>query len=528
MHRLLRSQSTAPTSAKRAARLLALVTPALGLLVAPFAAQAEIQEPSSLQRFTSGGHVLGFDSAGYFASNGTYALRVRFEGASGGSGSVVGNATDTEVSRSTAREVPEFQGIAYTDVWPGIDVEYDAPKGGIARSTWTVAPGVSPGAIRLRYNRPVALSENGSLQVRFETGVLTESAPIAWQEVDGRRDPVKVAFATVDEDLVGFTVGAYRSELPLVIDPTLEWNTFLGGAGSDSGRAIAVDAGGNVYVGGTSYATWGSPVRAYTSSDSDAWAAKLNPSGTLVWNTFLGEAGNDTGRAITVDAGGNLYVTGRSSTTWGSPVQAHTSSYDAFAAKISQPDCSNFVGDCCPSEPSTTCLEGWGKGMLLVKETTAGKEKLIAKFVKGPEIPASDFGDPSVVDGTSYAACIYDDQGAFVDSLEIDRAGLACGPKICWRPMGSRGFMYKDSNASADGVSLMRLIAGPAGRSMILIKGANNSRKGQLELPTGISAGLFESDSVTVQLVGSDAPECFSMTLGKIKKQQSHSFKAVK
>ena len=124
-------------------------------------AQAEIQEPSALQRFTSRGHVLGFDSAGYFASNGTYALRVRFEGASGGSGSVVGNATDTEVSRSTAREVPEFQGIAYTDVWPGIDVEYDAPKGGIARSTWTVAPGVSPGAIRLRYNRPVVVSGDG-------------------------------------------------------------------------------------------------------------------------------------------------------------------------------------------------------------------------------------------------------------------------------------------------------------------------------------------------------------------------------
>jgi hypothetical protein len=63
---------------------------------------------------------------------------------------------------------------------------------------------------------------------------------------------------------------------------------------------------------------------------------------------------------------------------------------------------------------------------------------------------------------------------------------------------------------------------------MILLKGANNSRKGQLALPTGISAGLFESASVTIQLVGSDAPQCFSMTLDKIKKQQSHSFKAVK
>ena len=46
-------------------------------------AYAEIQEPSALQQYRSGGHVLGFDETGYFASNGTYALRVRFEGASG-------------------------------------------------------------------------------------------------------------------------------------------------------------------------------------------------------------------------------------------------------------------------------------------------------------------------------------------------------------------------------------------------------------------------------------------------------------
>ena len=147
-------------------------------------AYAEIQEPPSLQRFTSGGHVLGFDETGYFASNGTYALRVRFEGASGSSGSVVGTSPGPGTSGATASAVPEFEGISYEDVWPGIGVEYDAPKSGIARSTWTVAPGADPKTIQLRYNRPVALTGNGSLQIGFETGTMTESAPIAWQDVD--------------------------------------------------------------------------------------------------------------------------------------------------------------------------------------------------------------------------------------------------------------------------------------------------------------------------------------------------------
>jgi hypothetical protein len=96
-----------------------------------------------------------------------------------------------------------------------------------------------------------------------------------------------------------------------------------------------VDSSGNVYVAGYSYVTWGSPVRAYTTSSSDAFAAKLDSSGALQWNAFLGGTGSDSGVSIAVDSSGNVYVAGYSTATWGSPVQAYTaSSRDAFAAKI--------------------------------------------------------------------------------------------------------------------------------------------------------------------------------------------------
>ena len=113
----------------------------------------------------------------------------------------------------------------------------------------------------------------------------------------------------------------------------LTWNTFLGGSGDDNGRAIAVDGSGNVYVGGFSDATWGSPVRPYT-SDEDAFAARLDSSGALIWNTFLGGSGFDSGCAIAVDGSGKVYVSGFSDATWGSPVQAFTASYDAFAVSF--------------------------------------------------------------------------------------------------------------------------------------------------------------------------------------------------
>ena len=118
-------------------------------------------------------------------------------------------------------------------------------------------------------------------------------------------------------------------------DGSLTWNTFLGGTGSDFGHAIAVDGSGNVYVGGSGNVTWGVPKRALSGS-YDAFAAKLSANdGSLTWNTFLGGTGSDSGQAIAVDGSGNIYVGGYSNLTWGNPVRAYSGDYDAFAAKLS-------------------------------------------------------------------------------------------------------------------------------------------------------------------------------------------------
>ena len=120
------------------------------------------------------------------------------------------------------------------------------------------------------------------------------------------------------------------------LDPSgaLLWNTFLGGAKDDLAAGVAVTAAGLVYVTGSSGATWGNPVRPFGGGGQDAFAAKLNSSGILQWNTFLGGSGGDCGNGIAVDEAGNAYVTGYSPATWGSPVRGYSSSNDAFAAGL--------------------------------------------------------------------------------------------------------------------------------------------------------------------------------------------------
>ena len=284
--------------------------------------------------FTSSGQVLRFSSQGLVVSNGRYALQVDFSRAN----PVSPQAAESGVTAVEAG-LPELERVTYANLWPGIDLAYDC-GGGILRSTYTLAPFADPTLIRLRYNRAPQIAADGSLTISFDGLALSESAPLAWQVIDGQRVAVDVAFKTSEvpeTSEVSFLLGAYDPAYPLTIDPTLTWNTFLGDIGSDEGQAIAVDGNGNVYVCGYGNAAWGSPVRAYAAS-TDAFVARLAPNGSLAWNTFLGGAGYDLCYGIAVDGGGNVYVGGyshSSSANWGSPVQTYNGGlYDAFVAQL--------------------------------------------------------------------------------------------------------------------------------------------------------------------------------------------------
>ena len=119
-------------------------------------------------------------------------------------------------------------------------------------------------------------------------------------------------------------------------DGALLWNTFMGGTGTEGGSDITVDSSGAMVITGSSNASWGSPVRPFTPSTSDAFAAKLNAVGTVLWHTFLGGPHIDSGYGVTVDGNGNVFVGGRSVDNWGAPLnpQAGNGAWDAFAARL--------------------------------------------------------------------------------------------------------------------------------------------------------------------------------------------------
>lgn len=163
--------------------------------------------------------------------------------------------------------------------------------------------------------------------------------------------------------------------------------------------------------------------------------------------------------------------------------------------------------------------------MLLIRDQP-GREKLIAKLLRGPAVTQTDMGNPLFVGGSAFTFCIYDQSGNRAGSFIVDRAGDICGTAACWRSLGQlppngKGYRYKDFSFATDGVAKILFKGGGAGRSKALIKGKGSS------MPSGIPAALQTSTTATLQLRASDGI-CLSHTLAGPPKKAAPDFFKIK
>ena len=182
------------------------------------------------------------------------------------------------------------------------------------------------------------------MQVGEET--IRQHAPVTYQEVPGSgRRKIESRYALREGGQVGFEVGEYDASAPLVIDPVLEYSTFLGGSSDDQARDIAVDSAGNAYVVGTPSTDFptANAFQDTPHGSNEVFVTKLNAAGSaLVYSTYLGGSRYDVGFGIAVDSTGSAYVTGFTSSTdfpTANAFQGKNASApfgdDAFVAKLS-------------------------------------------------------------------------------------------------------------------------------------------------------------------------------------------------
>ncbi len=89
-----------------------------------------------------------------------------------------------------------------------------------------------------------------------------------------------------------------------------QWTRQLGTTSSDSARAVATDASGNVYLAGY---TDGGLDGNNNAGFSDVFVAKYDSAGVKQWTRQLGTASYDEAQGVATDASGNVYVAGYTS-----------------------------------------------------------------------------------------------------------------------------------------------------------------------------------------------------------------------
>ena len=283
-------------------------------------------------------------------------VRLVFEGARPSSNIVGENLVETRFhyflgadEERWRSDVRAFGSVLYEGLYPGIDlrVRDGRDRRHLVEYDWILAPGADLTAIvvRVEGGEGLSIDSDGSLMIETALGPIRQAVPVTWSERStGERLSVDARYRVVDEGRFAFAVPVWDGEERLVIDPGVEWSTYLGGGAADSAYDVAMDDSGRVTSVGSTYSDdFPTTVGAFSESRSgsvyeDAYVSRFSPDGrTLLFSTYIGGALPDHAFAVCIDESGDVLVGGATSsddfpTTVG---PGSGSSYDGFVFRLS-------------------------------------------------------------------------------------------------------------------------------------------------------------------------------------------------
>jgi hypothetical protein len=251
--------------------------------------------------------------------------------------------------------------------------------------------------------------------------------------------------------------------LPLVIDPALEYSTFLGGTGDENfwgnvwSGGIAVDGAGSAFVVGSTTSpnfpvTPGAFQTVFKDGGMDVFVAKLNPSGTaLMYATYFGGSGFEMGNGIAVDRFGHAYITGLTNSAGDFPLFNALQpvfgggAEDAFVAELNSTGSglvySTFLGGSGP---------GWGEAAFAVAVDSAFQAH-VTGVTNSPDFPLSNAWQPAVAGMTdTFVTTLKANGTGLVYSTFLGGLGEDSGRAIAVDRLGNA---YVTGNTASDGLA---------------------------------------------------------------------------
>jgi uncharacterized protein (TIGR03437 family) len=216
--------------------------------------------------------------------------------------------------------VPRYTSVVCREIYPGVDWVVRSSAGSI-EDDWKLAPGAESRLITLilEGNESAQVTPQGRLLLRSGGLTINWKKPQSYQDVDGKRRRVETRYF-VHGRRISFKIGRHRHDLPLVIDPVIDFSYVVNGNEQDFGCQPGFDGAGNLYLAGltassdfetSAGAAFGAPTASLTGSSLQVFVRELSPDGSKeIYSTYLGLAVNQSSHPVgmRVDAAGNVYL----------------------------------------------------------------------------------------------------------------------------------------------------------------------------------------------------------------------------
>ncbi|MGI9101437.1 MAG: beta strand repeat-containing protein [Terriglobales bacterium] len=262
------------------------------------------------------------------------------------------------------KNVPNFRRVRYQSLYKGIDLAFYGNQGQL-ENDFLVAAGADPSRIRWEVTgaRHIATDAAGDLVLSTAAGDVRMLKPRAWQDINGQRKDVAVSYQLVGNH-IGFEIAPYDRSLPLVIDPVIQYMSYIAANPGTTSPSFVVS--GVAVNGATAYVTGWTTASAFpapspaasancgnaggnscgTKGSDDAFLLALPVDGSSSTPSMLiifGAASSDKPAAVAIGAAGSIYVAGSTAgagfpipvaSDFVAPQSANAGGTDGFMAKF--------------------------------------------------------------------------------------------------------------------------------------------------------------------------------------------------
>ena len=214
-------------------------------------------------------------------------------------------------------DVPLVRGVSYPEAAPGTTWSFGG-RGRALDFAFELAPGLDGPRLAIEGAKGLRVADDGTLRAAMPHGEAVFSAPQAWQGMGASKLDAAARFVIDADGAVRVAVTPRDPRRSVHIDPSVTYESYLGGSDEDQCVSAAIDGSGNAYFSGLSrssnFPTTSGAYRTTRVGNADAFVTKVNPTGSaLIYSTYLGgNAADDVLGSLLLDSSGNAYVSGYS------------------------------------------------------------------------------------------------------------------------------------------------------------------------------------------------------------------------